>query len=42
MDFRKSQLAKTIAVLRQKDCPDCPEPQNGRLKKTLSRVRGKK
>jgi len=40
MDFSKSQLMKTIKILRGKDCPQDPQPSQ--LAKTVKRLGGKK
>ena len=43
MDFQKSQLMRTVRVLRKKDNPEPPDlPQRTQLKKTLNRIRGNK
>jgi len=40
MDFQKSQLMRTVRILRKKDCPKS-DNQN-QVKKTLNNLRGKK
>ena len=40
MDFKKSQLMKTVRVLQKKDSPKSDNPNQ--LKKTVNSLRGKK
>jgi len=40
MDFKKSQLMKTMCILRGKDCPKTDGKHQ--LKRTWDKIRGKK
>jgi len=39
MNFKKSQLMKTIAILRKKEC--CKEAGPNQVKRTVDKIRGK-